>query len=515
MADAAIAQPVGQPKLATGALGLGAQLFQSITHMAPVAGIVFSVQYMATQGGASLTLAYVLATIACTLTALCLKELVRKVRSAGGYFVIHSVALGHFAGFTTSWFYFMYDPLIPGAAASLLWGIVTHDFLAEFVGIEIPWFLFAVVMALILTYVSYVGVRQSARITMVLGTIETVVFGILGIILILGAGGNQPTVSFSFASSHNGFGGVMFALIFAILSYIGFEAGVPLAEESRNARRNLTIGIMVSTVGIGIFYCFMAYATVAGWGNYGDPAKFADEFGNAKEPFFAMAGHAFGRIGPLIMFLLITNSLYAVGVAGTNAVTRVYYSLGRSGVFPKALAYVNPKTQTPANAIFLQGAINIILAAVFGFAFGVEPIVAYGLVGLLMTIGAVVLYMMTNVSCFVLYWGRYRSEFNAFNHLVIPILATVVFVPPLVASLYPDALTIFGIPSFTLTYPVSLALPITVIWALIGLAIYFFLRTTRPHTLETMANEMARVELVGEVEDPTGRAVRPGAVTPR
>ena len=78
MADAAVAQPVEQPKLATGALGLGAQLFQSITHMAPAAGIIFSVQYMATQGGASLTLAYILATIACTLTALCLKELVRK-----------------------------------------------------------------------------------------------------------------------------------------------------------------------------------------------------------------------------------------------------------------------------------------------------------------------------------------------------------------------------------------------------------------------------------------------------
>src|SRR6185295_11636475 len=148
MASSATPIPAdGQPTLAAGAIGLPGQLFQSITHMAPAAGVIFSAQYMASKGGGSLTLAYILATIACTLTALCLKELVRKVRSAGGYFVIHSVALGHFAGFTTSWFYFMYDPLIPGAAASMLWGIVTHDFLAEFVGIEVPWFLLAVVMA--------------------------------------------------------------------------------------------------------------------------------------------------------------------------------------------------------------------------------------------------------------------------------------------------------------------------------------------------------------------------------
>jgi len=79
-----------QPALAAGTLGLWGQLFQAVTHMAPAAGIVFSTQYMASQGGASHALAYVVATIACTLSALCLKELVKKVRSAGGYFVIHS-----------------------------------------------------------------------------------------------------------------------------------------------------------------------------------------------------------------------------------------------------------------------------------------------------------------------------------------------------------------------------------------------------------------------------------------
>src|SRR5262245_59387559 len=112
MAHAAAITEVEQPRLAAGALGLGAQLFQSITHMAPAAGIVFSVQYMASQGGASHALAYILATLACLFSALCLKELVRKIRSAGGYFVIHSVALGHGAGFTTSWLWFMYDPVV-------------------------------------------------------------------------------------------------------------------------------------------------------------------------------------------------------------------------------------------------------------------------------------------------------------------------------------------------------------------------------------------------------------------
>src|SRR5215469_11470476 len=141
MADS-IAAPAGtsaqQPRLAAGALGLAGQLFQSITHMAPAAGVIFSAQYMASKGGGSLTLAWILATIACLLTALCLKEVVRKVRSAGGYFVIHSVALGHFVGFTTSWLWFLFEPLVP-AGLAMLFASVLADFINSATGVLIPW----------------------------------------------------------------------------------------------------------------------------------------------------------------------------------------------------------------------------------------------------------------------------------------------------------------------------------------------------------------------------------------
>src|SRR5438045_7362099 len=118
--------------------------------MAPAAGIVFSVQYMASQGGASHTLAYILATLACLFTALCLKEVVRKVRSAGGYFVIHSVALGHFVGFTTSWLWFLFEPLVP-AALSMLFGQVLSDFVLDQTGLLIPWWIVSIALIAILT----------------------------------------------------------------------------------------------------------------------------------------------------------------------------------------------------------------------------------------------------------------------------------------------------------------------------------------------------------------------------
>src|SRR3984893_6931877 len=161
---ASVAFPAQPPKLAAGAIGLAGQLFQSITHMAPAAGVIFSAQFMASKGGGSLTLAWVLATVACLLTALCLKEVVGKVRSAGGYFVIHSVALGHFVGFTTSWLWFLFEPLVP-AALSMLFCSVLSDFLLSETGLFIPCWRISIAMVAILTYTSYVGIRQSSKTT--------------------------------------------------------------------------------------------------------------------------------------------------------------------------------------------------------------------------------------------------------------------------------------------------------------------------------------------------------------
>ena len=276
----AYAQPAPQaaqePRLAAGAVGLGGQLFQSITNMAPAAGVIFTVQFMASKGGGSLTLAFLLATLGCLLTALSMRQVVRKIRSAGSFFVIHSVALGHFVGFTTSWVWLLNEPLV-AAALSMFFSQVFSDFLAAQLGIAIPWWLIAVVMIGIWTYLAYVGVRQSVRATIILGSIEMAILLLLAVILIVQAGPNQALISFSPAASPQGWGGVGFATVFGVLSFLGFESGIPLSEESQNPRRSLTITILASTLGIGVFYCFLGYATVTGWG-FTDPQKFATGF---------------------------------------------------------------------------------------------------------------------------------------------------------------------------------------------------------------------------------------------
>jgi len=377
---------------------------------------------------------------------------------------------------------------------------VLSDFVAQATGVVIPWWLVAVVGVAVLTYTSYVGIRQSSKTTVIMGSLEIVILMFLAIVWIVKAGPNQPVISLSPASSPLGWGGVFFATVYGILSFLGFEAGVPLAEESHNAKRALTISIMASTIGIGFFYCFLGYATVAGWG-FSDPQTFADDFSNATNPYFTLGQNSLGFVGSLLILFVIANSSFACSVAGQNASTRVYYSLGRAGVFPRWLNHINPRTETPDRAIFLQAGLSLVFALVVGFAFG--PFNGYGLLGLLFTIALMIVYTMTNVSCFALYFFKFRDEFSVWRHLVIPVLGTIAMMAPLAAALIPDV--IFG-PDNANTYPATLGLPITVAWFVIGLAVYLWLRARRPQELDLMANEMATAELVGEEDDPRARA---------
>jgi amino acid transporter len=471
-------------RLRSGAIGAVSQLFQSIAHIGPATGVIFAMPFMVSKGGGAMPLASFFAMVCILLAGLCLREVVRKVRSASGYFSIHSVALGHFVGFTTSWLWFLDEPLVP-AALSTIFGAVFSDFMEQHFSVSIPWWSVTLVVIAGLTYISYVGVEQSAKATVMLASAELVIMLVLGLILVIKAGGHQVGEAFTPSASPHHWGGVFFATVFGITGLIGFESGLPLSEETRDAERSLSRAIVLSIVGIGAFFIFLGYATVTGWG-WDGPAAFSDAFSGATDPYLTLATHAFGAIGPWLIMLALLNGTWGVGLAGQNAVTRVYYALGRDGIFPRALSRTHPVHRTPHRAIVFQGVLSAAVALFLGLKFG--PVTAFGLAALLMTLSLILIYIVTNISCFVLYWRDYRDEFKVGRHLVLPLVATVVILFPFVATIAPNVFF-----DFSNTYPLTLAGPVLGIWFLIGLAFYAYLRVRKPAQLHSLADQMAAV----------------------
>ena len=495
---AAVAAPPEAGRLRRGAIGAASQLFQSIAHIGPATGVIFAMPFMVSKGGGAMPLAALAAMICILLTGLCLRELVMKVRSAGGYFAIHSVALGHFVGFTTSWLWFLDEPLVP-AALSTIFGQVFSDFMQAHFSVHIPWWVVTLVLIAALTFISYIGIKQSARVTITLASAELVIMTLLGVLLVIKAGSHQVGTAFLPSASPHHWGGVFFATVFGITALIGFESGIPLSEETHNPRKALTRAIVRSILGCGIFFIFLGYATVSGWG-FSGAKGFADSFSGASDPYFTLAKHAFGVVGPWLILLALLNGSWGVGLAGQNAVTRVYYALGRDGVFPRWLGKTHPTHRTPYHAIALQLVISLALMGL-GFKFG--AVNAFGLAALLMTLSLIIIYVVTNISCFVLYWRDYRDEFSLARHAVLPLVATVILFFPFIASIAPQVFF-----DFSNSYPLTLAGPILGIWFVVGLAVYGYLHANKPVELRRLANEMAFVELEGEDDDERSRATR-------
>jgi len=207
--------------------------------------------------------------------------------------------------------------------------------------------------------------------------------------------------------------------VFAIFAFTGFEAVAPMAEESTNPRRNLPIAIVVSLVFMGAFYVFTTFGLAVGWGTNTFDSGFA---GKDVGTFMDLAQRLWGGGWVLLLFAML-NSAFAVGIAATNACTRVFFSMGRSGALPKWLGAVHPKYKTPRNAVILQTIITIAIAYVGGFWLGPDQVFFW--FGTLITFGLIGVYGLGAIGVVRYYLTEKRAEFNVIWHLVIPAICVV------------------------------------------------------------------------------------------
>ena len=68
------------------------------------------------------------------------------------------------------------------------------------------------------------------------------------------------------------------AMFASFWSWVGFEMAPNYAEESRNPRRIMGPATYISVIGLGVFYTFISWMLVAGWGTENVSAAVSDQF---------------------------------------------------------------------------------------------------------------------------------------------------------------------------------------------------------------------------------------------
>jgi APA family basic amino acid/polyamine antiporter len=260
-----------------------------------------------------------------------------------------------------------------------------HDLVnaPKLLGMEIGFNLPAFLVALVITAVLAIGIKESARFNTAIVVIKV---SVVLFVIVLGAHyintKNWGSDWHSFAPM--GFGGIGAGAAYIFFAYIGFDAVSTTAQEAKNPQRDLPIGIIVS-----LLVCTFLYIAVAGvltgmvhWQDVNIEAPVARAF---LDRGLSTASHII-TIGALAGL----TSVMLVMLLGQ---TRVLYSMAKDGLLPrKFFAAIHPKFRTPYKNTILVG----LLAAIVGSITPIDDI------GKMVNIGTLLAFIIVCIAVMVL-----------------------------------------------------------------------------------------------------------------
>jgi amino acid transporter len=489
-------QPVAAGPTLERSIGLGRVVWQSITTMAPGASVVFGLGLIMVYTGIAAPFSMVLGAVGAVLVAYCIGQLATRIPSAGGFYSYAAITFGNAFGFMVGWLYSaLYVILV--CVSGINFSLVTRDFLDYYFHFAPPYWLLVGIIVVALLGVTYIGIRVSTDLTAVLGIIEVGIIFLLTVILIARAGSTNSLAFFNPAhaaqAGESTLRSVFLGIVFAFAATAGFEACLPLAEETKNPKRNVPLALVLSAGLIGLFYVLATYAAIVGWG----PAHLSGYIDSPNA--WRVMGGKVSAVLALLVSLCIISSTIGGEQSGYNAVSRLLYAMGRAATLPKALARVHRKHHTPYIAIVAAGIVALVLMYI-----GMALFTPFGAFVFYLTLGSfifLILYATIVIASAVYIHTRHRHEFSVLKNVVAPVLALAVILPTLYYSLK------------GLTYPADRALPVLGVLILIGIGVLIALRA-RGVDISSERQHWLREDAMDEEPsgEPTGTPTRnPGS----
>jgi amino acid transporter len=450
--------------------------------MAPAGAVAFSIAAGAVYSNGALTLAVIVALVGSITVAVSIGQLAQHLPSAGSIYTYPAQGLHPWIGFLSGWGYAMIEAIIGGVTSLLFGWLIAGQFVSSGKGAAYTaWWIGALVAVTVLVaLLNYFGVKLTTDAGVILGALEIIIFVLLSIWLIVKAGGHNSfypfTLKYATAKGYSGLAGVFAASVFTVLAFIGFEAATPLAEETRNPKRNIKLAAIYSCLIVGVYYVFTTYAATVFFG----PARFSTfvASGGTTGPWVMLAHQVWGPLW-IFAFLAILNSTFANQNAAAAAATRTWYSMGRIRLLPSFLAHVHPHWRSPDVAVLGQTMLTLALGIWLGLKYG--PYTAFLVLATILTAIMVLIYMAMNLSCIAYYLRQRRDEFNLFLHLVVPLIGLAFLIPVWMASVgIGHAIFSFISP---LSPPLNVVGPVVGIWYALGIIYLIYLIVRQPERL--------------------------------
>ena len=259
---------------------------------------------------------------------------------------------------------------------------------------QVPFVVWALLIAGIMTVLNLIGVKASANANKVLLGIMSIVvvaFVVLALKYLYGGQGWAGLFSLQPLYDPNTFDlhKILKASSFAALTYIGFDGVTTLAEDVENPKRNVLLAVVLTCIFAGVCSGIEAYLGARIWPDW-------HSFPNFETAFMDICSRVGGKLLFNAMGAILIVAAFGSGLTGTLGAARLLFGMGRDGVLPKKFfGYLKPGSSTPTYNILLIGGLAF-LGAVLLNSIGS----AYEHAGELLNFGAFLAFMGVNFACF-------------------------------------------------------------------------------------------------------------------
>jgi len=414
--------PVNLVALGIGAI-IGAGLF------------VRTADAIAQRSGPSVTLAFILAGFGCAFAGLCYAEFASMLPIAGSAYTYSYTTMGELVAWIIGWDLVL-EYAVGAATVAISWSQYLNKVL-EYIrpGLQVPYQwshspletqmgtgahgilnIPAIGILLLLSLLLIRGTQESAFVNSLIVVTKV---AIVVMVIVIGWGFMNPanhtpyipaattyTTSQGVTHAYGGLMGILGAAGVVFFAFIGFDAVSTTAQEAKNPKRDMPIGILGSLVVCTILYVAFSHvlsgvATVEDFRTAGKEASVAYAIGKY------MTGYAWLAKFVTVAILAGFSSVILVMLLGQS---RVFYSMSADGLVPKVFCDVHPRFKTPWKSNMLFFVFTALFAA----------LLPEDIVGEMTSIGTLFAFILVCAGVWILRVRRPDLE-RAFKAPMVPV----------------------------------------------------------------------------------------------
>ncbi|CAI2644799.1 putative amino acid permease YhdG [Apilactobacillus kunkeei] len=366
----------------------------------------------ATTAGPGIILSFVIATIVCSLCAMCYAEFASSLPVAGSAYTFGNVIFGEITGWIIGWGLIL-EYMLSVATVASSWSAYLQSLLANF-GLHMPKALsanydpnhgtyvnlIAILIVLLISWILTRGVKSSTRLNDIMVIVK---IAIIIVFVVAGAFFVKPTNWNPFMPF--GVSGVFKGASLVFFAYLGFDVIAASAGEVKNPKKTMPIGIIGTLIICTILYILVSiiltgivpYSKL----NVSDPVTFALQMIHLDKLGILIS------LGALAgMFTMMVNMVFSS--------SRLIYSIGRDGLLPKKLSKIDTKKNVPVHSVIFV----TIVIAVMGGIFSLDKLAS------LVNIGTLIAFTFMSIG--ILYLRKRKDIKNdGFKVPLYPVLPIV------------------------------------------------------------------------------------------